>query len=75
MNIIQKLFKPKVEEKGITIIGEDIGSILKGSGNSNGWDSKIQDNKLINTGYVYNTDVYAVIKKLCDVSKDNTFCS
>jgi len=73
MNIIQKLFKPKVEEKGITIIGEDIGSILKGSGNSNGWDSKIQDNKLINTGYVYNTDVYSVIKKLCDVSKDIPF--
>lgn len=70
MNIFQKLFTPKVEQKSFqTVINSDILENLTGF-EFNGLKT---DNKLINEGYVSNTDVYSIVKKLCDVTSDIPF--
>ena len=70
MDIFKKLFKPKAEEKAYqTVINSDILENLVGF-EFNGLKT---DNKLINEGYVSNTDVYAIVKKLCDVTSNIPF--
>ncbi len=69
MGLLSKLFKGKTEEKAINVIGHDhlSGSIIAGSMGFE-FDGFYTDNKLIEEGYVSNTDVYAIIKKICEVS-------
>ena len=69
MNIIQKLFKGKTEEKSYSQVIN--GNVLESIGFE--FLGLQNDNKLINEGYVSNTDVYAIVKKLCDVSSDIPF--
>ena len=64
MNIFSKLLKQKTEEKGRSQIIN--GAVLESIGFS--FQGLQTDNKLINEGYVSNTDVYAIVKKICEVS-------
>ena len=64
MNIFSKLLKQKTEEKAHSQIID--GTVLESIGFS--FQGLQTDNKLINEGYVSNTDVYAIVKKICEVS-------
>ena len=71
MNFLQKLFKNDIQKKSLGVpsivtIGESINNPFY-------FDGVTQDNKLINEGYVSNADVYAIIKKICEVSSDVPF--
>lgn len=71
MDIFKKLFnKPKVEEKSFNYIHS--GMVLDYD-NSFFFNGLYQDDKLIEEGYSSNTDVYAIIKKLCEVSSNIPF--
>lgn len=74
MGFIQKLLgKTEVEEKSFSnIILGDNGYILDGNSGFK-YETQYQDNKLINEGYISNVDVYAVVKKLCEVGSDVPF--
>ncbi len=67
MNVFQKLLKLNISKKshGNTRSGHNWGYI-----NSQGFlfEGYQIDNKLIEEGYVSNTDVYAIIKKICELS-------
>lgn len=64
MNIFSKLLKQKTEEKAHSQMID--GTVLESIGFS--FQGLQTDNKLINEGYVSNTDVYAIVKKICEVS-------
>ena len=64
MNIFQKLLQQKPKEKAHGPLIE--GNVLESLGFS--FQGLQTDNRLINEGYVSNTDVYAIVKKICEVS-------
>ena len=70
MNFFQKLFSKEVQKKsigsGIITIGEPIN-------NAFAFDGQKEDEILINEGYVSNSDIYAIVKKICEVSSDVPF--
>ena len=70
MNFFQKLFSKEVQKKsigsGIITIGEPIN-------NAFAFDGQKEDEILINEGYVSNSDIYAIVKKICEVSSDIPF--
>ncbi len=72
MGLFDKLFKSSnnISEKGFCY--NNNGFILDGF-KDYGFEQMQDDDKLINEGYVSNTDVYAVIKKLCEVSSTVPF--
>ena len=71
MNFFQKLFKNEVEKKSFAV--PNVVTIGEAINNPFYFDGVTQDNKLINEGYVSNADVYAIIKKICEVSSDIPF--
>lgn len=71
MDILKKLFnKPKVEEKSFNYLNN---GIVLDYDNSFYFTGLYQDDKLIQEGYSSNTDAYAIIKKLCEVSSSIPF--
>lgn len=72
MNILKKLFKKEVQEKSYNSFGS---SVIIGEAITNqfSFDGVQEDNKLINEGYLSNSDVYAIIKKIAEVGKDVPF--
>ena len=74
MGFIQKLLgKAEVKEKNFSnVILGDNGYILDGT-NGFRYETQYQDDKLVNEGYISNVDVYAVVKKLCEVGSDVPF--
>ena len=72
MNILKKLFKKEVQEKSYSSFGSSV-VIGEAINNQFSFDGVQEDNKLINEGYVSNSDVYAIIKKIAEVGKDVPF--
>ena len=70
MGIFSKLFKQtsNIQEKAFCYDG----LVLEDSNNYK-FEGMAEDDKLIEEGYSSNTDVYAIIKKLCEVSSDVPF--
>ena len=72
MGLFDKLFKSSSNISEKSFCYNNNGFILDGF-KDYGFEQMQDDDKLINEGYVSNTDVYAVIKKLCEVSSTVPF--
>ena len=72
MSFINKLFTSNKQTQEKAFSYNDRGLVLDGFKDYK-FESMQDDDDLINEGYVSNTDVYAIIKKLCEVSSSVPF--
>ena len=73
MNFIQKLFKPKTEQKSYTYSNSYTNNVRDLVNNFFSIKGALGDNQLIEQGFISNDDLYSIITTLCDVGSDIPF--